>query len=118
MNNKHFRYKKISKLLKNPNMFFYDYFRKKVYNGLPQQKQTNENKNTQPASIIDIFEINKIGLPEYIKNALNTGVSPEDGFDKNGLLIWSGYLNGLVSLIYNIREAMSMDVCIYTLGGV
>ena len=117
MNNKHFRYKKISKLLKNPNMFFYDYFRKKVYNGLPQQKQTNENKNTQPASIIDIFEINKIGLPEYIKNALNTGVSPEDGFDKNGLLIWSGYLNGLVSLIYNIREAMSMDVCIYTLGG-
>ncbi|WP_312836883.1 stealth conserved region 3 domain-containing protein [Pantoea sp.] len=110
--------KKINKLIKNPNMFFYDYFRKRVFVKAPESTQkVIEKTQIQTTPMLDIMEIHRLGLAEYIKKNLDTGVAPEDGFDNNGLLIWSGYLNGLISFIATLRNMMSMDVTIYTLGG-
>lgn len=110
--------KKISKLIKNPNLFFYDFFRKRVFiNNPAQEKVTIQKEKENNNNFIDIMQINRLGLSEYIRKNLSGGVAPEDGQDKNGLLIWSGYLNGLIHFISNIKSAMSMDLTIYTLGG-
>lgn len=110
--------RKINKLFRTPNLFFYDYFRKKAFINSPQKaKETIEEVNKKSNIIIDIVEIKKIGLSNYIKKNLKAGQAPEDGFDKNSLLVWSGYLNGLIHFIDNVKQSMSMDLTIYTLGG-
>ena len=110
--------KKINKLIKNPNLFFYDYFRKKVYTQLPEKTKVIIKKVQTPASpTIDISEIHDVGLLPYIQKCMKAGIGVKDGYDKNSLLIWSGYLRGLIQLITNIKHSMSMSITIYTLGG-
>ncbi|MCZ4060268.1 stealth family protein [Pantoea sp. LMR881] len=110
--------KKINKLLRNPNLFFYDYFKKKTFvNTSNQTKKIIDDVVTTSNISIDIVEIKKSGLNNYIQKNLNCGIAPEDGFDKNSLLVWSGYLNGLIHFINNLKISMSMDLTIYTLGG-
>jgi len=117
--NKPQSFKKIRKLVKNPNMFFYDLFRKRVFKDTPPAapiKKTAET-TTVAAPAVDILEIQRLGVVKYIQKFLGAGVGPEDGYDPNSLLIWNGYLNGLISFIAGLKEAMSMNVTIYTLGG-
>ncbi|EFN4662393.1 stealth conserved region 3 domain-containing protein [Escherichia coli] len=117
--------RKIVKLFSNPNLFFYDMFRKRVIKNTPlyiadgHEKKTikNAQKVVEHTIGIDIFEIQKNGVLSYLKNNLKCGVSPEDGIDANSILIWSGYLNGLLCFLRDMKKAMSMNVTIYTMGG-
>jgi hypothetical protein len=115
--NKPVKYKKLRKLLTNPNMFFYDMFRKRVFKDAPQAVLSNTAAPESTSPVIDILEVRRLGVVEYIRKYLQGVVGPEDGQDPNSLLIWNGYTSALVSLIGSLRDAMSMDVSIYTLGG-
>jgi hypothetical protein len=110
------RFKKFRKLIKDPNLFFYDMFRKRVFTGV-EPSVVSKTEAAPLASFIDVVEIQRIGVQEYLRNTMGAGYGPEDGSDRNSLLIWSGYLNRLVNFVAALKEAMSMDVAIYTLGG-
>jgi hypothetical protein len=114
--NKTLRFKKLRKFIRDPNLFFYDMFRKRII------KQTGEfvRSRTQAAIVtdyMDIAEIEKVGLQSYLKSVMGAVYGAEDGGDKNSLLIWSGYLNRLITFIAAYKKAMSMDVTFYTLNG-
>lgn len=112
------KYRKLKKFFRDPNMFFYDMFRKRVFKDAPAstiQKTTASPTVTSPS--IDLFEINRVGVVEYLRSLLGAAIGPEDGKDPNSLLIWSGYLQSLVTFIASLKDAMSMQVTIYTLGG-
>jgi hypothetical protein len=112
------QFKKLRKFISNPNLFFYDMFRKRLFKDIPQATiKTASETTTIAAPAVDILEVRRVGVVEYIRKFLGAGVGPEDGYDSNSLLIWNGYLNGLISFVAGLKEAMSMDVTIYTLGG-
>jgi hypothetical protein len=110
------RFKKIRKFIKDPNLFFYDMFRKRVFKGADQSVQ----KRTEAAvatAFLDIAEVERVGLQEYLKSVMGAVYGAEDGSDKNSLLIWSGYLNRLITFVATYKKAMSKDVTFYTLSG-
>ncbi|WP_409310190.1 stealth conserved region 3 domain-containing protein [Pseudomonas putida] len=118
MNSKPVKYKKLRKFFRDPNMFFYDMFRKRVFKGAPPAAIKNTEASPQTAvRSVDLLEVNRLGLPEYIRKYLNAGIGAEDGVDPNSLVLWSGYLNGLISFIAGLRESTPTNVTIYTLGG-
>jgi len=112
------KYKKLRKFIRDPNMFFYDMFRKKVFKNAPPEVAVRTNAT--PAVVtpaVDLMEVQRKGVVAYITEHLGAGIGPEDGNDENSLLIWNGYLAGLISFIDGLKEAMTMNVTIYTLGG-
>lgn len=110
--------KKIRKLIKNPNLFFYDYFRKKTLPSISlENKQAYDEEASNNNLLIDIVEIKNNGLNKHIKKHFECGLAPTDGYDENSLLLWSGYLNGLIQFISHVKKSLSMDLTIYTLGG-
>lgn len=119
MNKSPTKYKKIQKFFRDPNLFFYDMFRKRVFKNAPPEaviKTTAKPKKTIVRSV-DLLEVNRLGIPEYIRKHLNAGIGAEDGLDPNSLVMWSGYLNGLVNFIAGLKETTPTNVTIYTLGG-
>jgi hypothetical protein len=118
MNKKPVKYKKIRKFLRDPNMFFYDMFRKRVFKDAPPAAITKTEAKPQTVTrSVDLLEVNRLGLPEYIRKYLNAGIGAEDGVNPNSLVLWSGYLNGLISFIAGLKESTPTNVTIYTLGG-
>ncbi|TCP75532.1 Stealth-like protein [Pseudomonas putida] len=116
MTKKQVKYKKLRKFFRDPNLFFYDMFRKRVFQNSPQTavktSLPSANRNN-----VDLMEVNRLGLKAYLRESLKAGIGAEDGNDPNSLVLWSGYLNGLINFISGIKEATPTDVCIYTLGG-
>lgn len=115
------KFKKLKKLLADPNKFFYDMFRKRVFKDAPyaalDKTSSTAILSSNSAPTVDLLEINRMGLVNYIRKNLNAGIGAEDGQDPNSLLIWSGYLNGLIGFIAGLRETTPTDVTIYTLDG-
>lgn len=118
MTKKPVRYKKLRKFFHDPNMFFYDMFRKRVFKDAPPAaiRQTEASIASVKATI-DVLEVKHLGLPGYIRKHLNAGIGAEDGVDPNSLVLWSGYLNGLMNIISALKESIPTNVTIYTLGG-
>jgi len=116
MAKKQLKYKKIRKFFRDPNLFFYDMFRKRVFQTAPQTISKTSHP-TSSRSGVDLMEVNRIGLKSYLRESLKAGIGAEDGCDSNSLVLWSGYLNGLIDFISGIKDATPTDVCIYTLGG-
>ncbi len=112
------QFKKITKLFHDPNLFFYDMFSKRVHKDALSTAKIVTTA-TQPVSFpaVDIMEIQRCGLNSYISKHLNAVSGPKDGMDQNSILIWSGYLNGLVSFLGGLKESMSLNINIYTLNG-
>lgn len=116
--NKPVRFKKLKKLIRDPNMFFYDMFRKRVFKDAPPTtlaKVSSTPANTTP--LINLAEVRKLGVVNYIRSNLEAYTGPEDGGDPNSLLLWNGYLNWLISFLGALKDAASLDITIYTLGG-
>lgn len=111
------KYKKIRKLLNDPNMFFYDMFRKRVFKDAPKTTLVKTSAEKTVSAPVDIVELQRLGVVEYLRKYLRAVTGPEDGQDPNSLLIWNGYANALVTFIGGLKTALSMDVSIYTLGG-
>lgn len=117
--------RKISKLITNPNLFFYDMFRKRLFKDQPLYEiNKKEDKKIKAGSDsiritpnINIFELQRYGIIKYLQGNLNCGLAPVDGSDKNSILLWSGYLSGLLSFLKDVKNAMSMNITIYTMGG-
>ena len=116
------RFQKLSKLINNPNMFFYDMFRKRAHRDILPTTHTENSKSPNFSEqlhfpLIDITEVLKIGPTQYLRKHLAAGIGGKDGKDKNSLVVWSGYLSGIVNFIGGMKESMTMDVSIYTVGG-
>ena len=111
------RYKKLRKFFRDPNLFFYDMFRKRVFKNAPPAAIKQIESHPVRSSTVDLLEVNRLGLPEYIRKYLNAGVGAADGIDCNSLVLWSGYLNGLINFIGSLKETTPTNVSIYTLGG-
>lgn len=109
------RFKKLRKFIKDPNLFFYDMFRKRVFKGAEQV--VRESTEVSVFSVVDLDMVQKIGVQEYLRITLGAGYGVEDGSDKNSLLIWSGYLNRLIGFVSLLQESLSMSVTIYTVTG-
>lgn len=109
------RFKKLRKLIKNPNLFFYDMFRKRVFKGA--EKVVRQKTEVAVYSTVDLDMVQKIGVQEYLRITMGAGYGVEDGSDKNSLLIWSGYLHRLIGFVSLLKESLSMSVTIYTVGG-
>lgn len=109
------RFKKLRKFIKDPNLFFYDMFRKRVFKGAEQV--VREKTEVAVSSVVDLDLVQKIGVQEYLRISMGAGYGAEDGSDKNSLLIWSGYLRRLIGFVSLLKESLSMSVTIYTVGG-
>jgi len=104
--------------MRDPNMFFYDMFRKRVFKDAPPATLTKVAATpTQATPLVDLAEVRKYGVVQYIRNNLEAYTGPEDGCDPNSLLIWNGYLSWLISFLGGLKDAASFDITIYTLGG-
>jgi hypothetical protein len=112
------RFKKLRKLLRDPNLYFYDMFRKRVFKDSPPAViNATSAPEASNAPAIDLLEVKRLGLVPYIQKHLNAGIGAEDGSDPNSILIWNGYLPGLIGFVAGLKEAAAYDVTIYTLGG-
>ena len=116
MTKKIVRYKKLRKFFRDPNLFFYDMFRKRVFKGSKTTIQKTARPTTNDRGI-DLMEVNRVGLKTYFRSCLKAGVGAEDGCDSSSLVLWSGHLNGLITFVAGLKEATPTDVTIYTLGG-
>jgi hypothetical protein len=110
------QFKKLRKFIKDPNLFFYDMFRKRVFNGVEEAAPGKTEAAIAPA-LIDLEAIQEIGVQEYLRKAMGAAYGAEDGSDKNSILIWSGYLYRLISFVAVLKESLSMNVTVYTMGG-
>jgi hypothetical protein len=110
------RFKKIRKFIKDPNLFFYDMFRKRVFKRA-EQSIRGKTEIAASSNLIDLEMVQRVGVQEYLRSTMGAGYGVEDGSDKNSLLIWSGYLYRLISFVAVLKESLSMSVTVYTLGG-
>jgi hypothetical protein len=110
------RFKKLRKFIKDPDLFFYDMFKKRVFKAA--EKTVREKKEISlPSTAVDLDRVRTIGVQEYLRETMGAGYGVEDGSDKNSLLIWSGNLYGLLDVVSLLKESLSMSVTLYTLGG-
>lgn len=108
--------KKINKLIKDPNLFFYDFFKKK----LGSRVNLYNDKLEMVCSVghsINYDEIRKDGVVSYIKDNLNAGCCVRHKHDYDSVIIWSGHLNLLVNIVGALKKMSSMSMRIYTLNG-
>lgn len=75
--------RKISKLITNPNLFFYDMFRKRLFKDQPLYEiNKKEDKKIKAGSDsiritpnINIFELQRYGIIKYLQGNLNCGLA-------------------------------------------
>lgn len=109
------RFKKLRKLLEDPDLFFYDMFRKRVFK--EAEKVARKTEISVSSAAVDLDMVKKIGVQEYLRKTMGAGFGAEDGSDKNSLLIWSGNLYALLDVVSLLKESLLMSVTLYTLGG-
>lgn len=64
-----------------------------------------------------IFDPSGLGFRNYLARTYGVGSGVEDGCDERSLLIWSGYLLGILEVLATVRRVLSINISIYTLGG-
>lgn len=102
--------KKIKKLIKDPNLFFYDMFSKKIHS-----RRTHEHKknNSYLNNALDI-EINPwVHISKEFD--LKTGVIT--GYPDQSLLIENHQLENFILYVFRLATIYKMNLNIYTLGG-
>ncbi|MEE9670092.1 hypothetical protein V4849_15905 [Kluyvera ascorbata] len=108
--------KKINKLIKNPDLFFYDLFKKRLGNRVNPYNEKLEVAYGVEHSI-NYDEIIKNGVVNYVKDKLNAGCCVRNKHDYDSIIIWSGHLNLLLSIVGVLKKMSSMSMKIYTLTG-
>ncbi|WP_333499213.1 stealth conserved region 3 domain-containing protein [Kluyvera sp. CHPC 1.2972] len=108
--------KKINKLIKDPNLFFYDLFRKRLGNRVNACNQKLEVAYSVEHSI-NYDEIVKHGIVNYFRYNLNAGCCVRNEHDYDSVIIWSGHLTLLVNIVSVLKKMSSMSMKIYTLNG-
>ena len=108
-------FKKLRKLLSDPNLYFYDLFRKRVFGATakPQTKQTKEST----ISNIEMLTIDLDGITPFLIDRLQLRAGAIDGKDSSSLLIWSGNLYKLFSIIAGVKIFNSLEITIYSSNG-
>ncbi|WP_223194129.1 hypothetical protein [Pseudomonas sp. PSB11] len=109
------RFKKLRKFIKDPDLFFYDMFRKRVFK--KAEKTVRKIEIPISSAAVDLDVVKKIGLQEYLRKTMGAGYGVEDGSNKNSLLIWSGNLYALLDVVSLLKDSLAMSVTLYTLGG-
>ena len=108
--------KKINKLIKDPDLFFYDLFKKRLGNRVNPYNEKLEVAYGVEHSI-NYDEIIKNGVVNYVKDKLNAGCCVRNKHDYDSIIIWSGHLNLLLSIAGVLKKMSSMSMKIYTLTG-
>lgn len=108
--------KKINKFIKDPNLFFYDFFRKRL--------GSRVNLYNKELEVIDGVEHNinydeivRHGIVSYFKDNLNAGCCVRTKHDFESIIIWSGHLNLFLSIVSVLKKMSSMSMKVYTLNG-
>ncbi|WP_247254117.1 stealth conserved region 3 domain-containing protein [Pseudomonas moorei] len=111
-------FKKFKKLMTNPDLFFYDLFRKRL-----------EKKNTisidsdvagikePPVMLLDQERLASRGVLAYLEEALGSRSGVKDGFDSTSLIIKKNQVELALALVDAVRAVHAMRVNIYTLDG-
>lgn len=105
------RFKKLKKLLNNPNLFFYDMFRKKLFSNGKIGAQLNQQQET-PLNANSLDVIGNIGFERYLATQLKGGLLQSSYPPK--IIIWSGYLTKAFSLVEAYCKTKSYDVKLYS----
>lgn len=106
--------RKLKKLIHDPNLFFYDMFRKKI--GDRAQVAGNISGVMELVPVIDIEEFKFLGLSSYLKKNVGGVLGPKDGVDPNGLLVSSENLYWVLAIIFELSKQLNAVADIYTLG--
>lgn len=116
------KFKKIKKLLRDPDLFFYDMFRKRINNKF-RAKIENEGaaaftrRVTYDECQVDWEDLNRLGLRIYAINKLGAGIGARDGQDPNGLLLWSEKLYNFFDALSHYCNKISARVDIFNSNG-
>lgn len=116
------KFKKLKKFLRDPNLFFYDMFRKRVNNKISTHI-TNEGTrlvnhyNYSDDTVIDAEALNQLGFKRYVIDKLHTGIGARDGRDSNGLILWSEQLYLFFSVLTYYCKVTATQVDIFTTNG-
>ncbi|MDN7142941.1 stealth conserved region 3 domain-containing protein [Pseudomonas sp. JQ170] len=114
--------KKFKKFFTNPDLFFYDMFRKRLSNkavsSLTKQgiKLVN-NHSYSGDSAIDTNALSQLGFKGYVLDRLHAGVGARDGRDQNSLILWGEHLYLLFCLIIHHCKTTHAQVDIFTTHG-
>ncbi|MFJ4387726.1 stealth conserved region 3 domain-containing protein [Pseudomonas sp. NPDC089408] len=111
-------YKKIIKLASNPNLFFYDLFKKRLdrQNSINITKNKLTSKDTKTPAI-DLAALEAVGIVSYLKNELRSHSGVIDGHDTTSLLITCAQVEETLRLIDGIRKIYPMKASVYTSDG-
>ncbi|MEX3021362.1 stealth conserved region 3 domain-containing protein [Kluyvera sp. STS39-E] len=108
--------RKAKKMIKDPNMFFYDYFKKKLGDKIIV-KSDNPSEMFEFNYSIDISDIMRGGVAKYICDKFNGGCCVKSNDDFNSIAFWSGHLNLFISFLNSLCRVLSYSIKIYTLNG-
>jgi len=107
--------KKFQKFVRDPNLFFYDMFRKKISDRL--QVSGTVGSTIELECKVDASELRELGLSAYLKKHLGGVYGPRDGADTNSLLISSDKLYWLLAIVFQAQQQLRAVVDLYTPGG-
>ncbi|WP_448118314.1 stealth conserved region 3 domain-containing protein [Pseudomonas serbica] len=111
-------FKKLKKLIEDPDLFFYDLFRKRL-----EKRNTLSisvgvvGKNEPVAKELDREKLASLGLLEFLKETLESRSGVKNGFDPASLLIEKRQVEFALELVDAVRTVHALRVNIYTLDG-
>jgi hypothetical protein len=111
-------FKKLKKFITDPDLFFYDLFRKRlqkrntfsINSGLTRKKE-------RAVMRVDQEKLASLGLLPFLKEALGSRSGVKDGIDPSSLLIEKSQIEFALELVDAVRVVHAMRVNIYTLDG-
>lgn len=106
--------RKLKKLISDPNLFFYDMFRKKLGNRARPSENIERVMELVPS--VDITEFIELGFSAYLKKYVGGVQGPKDGIDQNSLLVSSESLFWVLAIFFEISKQLDAIADVYTLG--
>lgn len=111
-------FKKLKKLITDPDLFFYDLFRKRLEKRNTFSIEAGVAGKREPASImIDREKLMSLGLLAFLKEGLGSQSGVKDGSDPGSLLVEQSQIGFALELVDAVRAVHPMCVSIYTLDG-
>jgi hypothetical protein len=110
--------KKLKKLITDPDLFFYDLFRKRLEKRTTFSISSGVVRKKELADMgVDQEKLASLGLLPFLKEALGSRSGVKDGFDPASLLIEKSQIEFALELVDAVRAVHAMRVNIYTLDG-
>lgn len=114
-------FKKLRKLIQSPDMFFYDMFRKRIYNKSLQQQEIESELYQSPAldsaHHIEAENLKNVGLRTFIFSKLHAFYGARDSVDSNSIAIDINTLGTFLNIISLFKDIEEVTLKIFTTNG-